>query len=263
MAANHRHSSAPGSYRFALRPMWILSHLLVLALVVLMINLGLWQLRRLDQRRDFNATVEANADAAPVPLSTLVASLDDGGDVDDIEWRRAELDGTYVHGADVLVANRALDGQPGYWVITPFEPADGSPAVAVVRGFVTRPFVEEGDPAEIAPPSGEQHVAGYVQRSSGGGRFATGLGDDALPEISRVDLGDLAEHWGMELAPVWLQRQAVEAERGPLVAVPLPDLNEGPHLSYAVQWFIFTAIAVVGYPLILRRNAHVRTPDKG
>ena len=37
--------------------------------------------------------------------------------------------------------------------------------------------------------------------------------------------------------------------------VPAPTLDEGPHLSYAVQWFIFTTVAVVGYPLILRRRA--------
>ena len=37
--------------------------------------------------------------------------------------------------------------------------------------------------------------------------------------------------------------------------LPLPTLDEGPHLSYAIQWFIFSTIAVVGYPLILRRKA--------
>jgi len=47
-------------YRFALRPRWILSHLLVLLLVIVMVNLGLWQLRRLHERTTYNASVRAN-----------------------------------------------------------------------------------------------------------------------------------------------------------------------------------------------------------
>ena len=279
MAATSTDDGPRRSYRFALRPLWLLSHLLVLAAVVVMVNLGLWQLRRLDERREFNDTVEANASAEPVPLATLLAGLGgDGGDgtngaglhddaIDAIEWRPVVVEGTYRQGADVLVANRALDGQPGYWVVTPFEPADGSDAVAVVRGFVTRAFVAQGDLREAAAPDGVQTVTGYVQESRGGGRFATGLDEGELPQISAVDVGKLAEHWGIDLAPVWLQRSAPgdDAPGGgdPLTAVPLPDLGEGPHLSYAVQWFLFATIAAVGYPLIIRRNARIPTPASG
>jgi cytochrome oxidase assembly protein ShyY1 len=46
-----------------------------------------------------------------------------------------------------------------------------------------------------------------------------------------------------------------------LTPVPLPPLDDGPHLSYAIQWFIFSTIALVGYPLILRRHARGREDD--
>ena len=67
-AADHPADTGATSYRFAFRPLWILSHLLVVFLVILFVNLGFWQLRRLDERKDFNAQVEANASAEPVPL---------------------------------------------------------------------------------------------------------------------------------------------------------------------------------------------------
>ena len=129
------------SYRFAFRPAWILSHLFVLALVVLMVNLGFWQLRRLDERKAFNATVRDNATAAPTPLPPDVTPAD----VDALEWRPVTVEGRFRQDADVLVANRVLDGQPGYWIVTLLDPADGSAPVAVVRGFVTRTLVSEGD----------------------------------------------------------------------------------------------------------------------
>jgi surfeit locus 1 family protein len=243
-------------YRFALRPRWLLSHLFVVALVVLMVNLGFWQLRRLDERKDTNARIEANADVGPQPLPR---------DIDEVgaeEWRRYTVRGTYEPGSDVLVANRTLDGQPGYWIVTQLRDIEPGPSVAIVRGFLTRTVVAEGELAAVATPAGEVTVSGYAQGSRDGGRFATGS-EGGLPEISRVDLDELAEHWQADLRPVWLQ---LEAQAPPitgdsLTPVPLPDRDDGPHLSYAIQWFIFSAIAVVGYPLVLRRHARARADD--
>jgi surfeit locus 1 family protein len=246
-------------YRFVLRPKWILSHLLVLLLVVLMVGLGFWQLRRLDERKELNAAVRDNASAEPIALPQNLT--DD--EVDDFVWRPVLVEGEYRREDDVLVANRTLDGLPGYWLVTPLDPADGSATVAVVRGFVTRTLVAEGDVAEAVAPNGEVRVTGYVQTSRGGGRFATG-DEGAFPEITRVDLGELGERWDTELAPLWLQleEQAPPIATDTLTPVPLPPQDDGPHLSYAIQWFIFSAIAVIGYPLILRRNARARDDDE-
>ena len=88
-------------------------------------------------------------------------------------------------------------------------------------------------------------------------RFATSLPEGATPEITRVDLGALGEQWGTDLAPVWLQlsEQDPPSDNTLVTPVPLPDLGEGSHLSYAFQWFIFATIGAVGYVLILRRHA--------
>jgi cytochrome oxidase assembly protein ShyY1 len=80
--------------------------------------------------------------------------------------------------------------------------------------------------------------------------------------VTRLDLGALEELWGTDLAPVWLQLSEQDPPQSELVnPVPLPDLDEGPHLSYAFQWFIFATIGAVGYVVILRRNARAaQTP---
>jgi cytochrome oxidase assembly protein ShyY1 len=253
-------------YRFALRPGWLLSHVFVVALVVLMVSLGFWQLRRLDERRALNDRVEANASAEPVALAELLPA----GSVpsDDVVWRPVTVEGNYREGADVLVANRAIEGQPGFWVVTPFEPADGSAPVAVVRGFVTRAAVDQSEPTAFAPQATDDEavrVTGYAQRSRGGGRFARDLPDGALPQVTTVDLDALGEQWGAELAPVWLQRrdEVPTTDDAGLLPVPLPARGDGPHLGYAAQWFIFSLIAIVGYPLILRRNARARMTPAG
>lgn len=227
-------------YRFVLRPFWILSHLFVVGLVVLMVNLGFWQLRRLDQRRAFNDDVRAALAAEPVPLGP--------GDAPD-EWRTVRLRGTFRAGTDVLVANRVENEQPGYWVITQLDTPQGTYAVG--RGFLALPLVSRGGLAANPAPAGEVEVIGRVQKSRGG-TFATSSTTGA-PEMSRVDLPDLATRWGVALGPVWVQSNTALGDS--LVAVSDPGLSEGPHLGYAFQWFAFSTIAVVGYPLVLRRVA--------
>ena len=79
--------------------------------------------------------------------------------------------------------------------------------------------------------------------------------------LARVDLARVAKQVDYDVLPAYVQRvssdpEEVTAEGAPeLVALGTPELSEGPHLSYAVQWFTFTTIAVVGYALLLRRVA--------
>jgi cytochrome oxidase assembly protein ShyY1 len=249
------------SYRFALRPRWILSHLFVLVLIVVMVNLGFWQLRRLDQRKDFNRTVRGHAAAAVVPAGDLLAPGATRADVRAVEWRHVEVTGTYRAEGDILVANRALDGAPGFWIVTPLAASNGT-TVAVVRGFVPRSFVATGAVDAIRAPAGPVDVTGFVQVSRSGGRFAT-RSDTGLPEISAVDLGALADRWDLAVAPYWVQVSAPDPAPADAVLRPVPEptLDNGPHLSYAFQWFTFSLIAAGGYPLILRRNARARAVE--
>ena len=239
-------------------PGWIASHLFALAMVVLMVNLGFWQLRRLDERRSANAEIAAAMSQAP---SDLGAYLDTLGPPP--QYSAVAAAGTYLPEAEVRIGNRSSGGQPGFWLATPLALGDGR-AVAVVRGWVPRRSLSGGDDRSPAPPSGAVIVAGLAFDSVDGGRVAE-VAPGETPEISRMDLDRFTEVSGVDVEDVWirLRAQSPPQAEGLPVPVPDPDLGEGPHLSYAFQWFFFSAGAVVVYGLILRRAVSGRqeAPD--
>jgi cytochrome oxidase assembly protein ShyY1 len=234
----------------------VLSHVLVLALIVAMVNLGLWQLRRLDERRDTNARIEARATEPVAPLAEVVGPSDGPAQVERARDRTVTASGRYARGEDVLVRNRSLDGQSGSWVVTPLVLEDGS-AVIVSRGWV--PVTgEQSLPDEAAAPTGPVEVTGQVQPTQERGRFGpVDPAEGRLERISRVDVARLGDQVDPALYPVWIQLAEQAPASGDLPApVPPADRGDGPHLGYAVQWFVFSLIALIGYPLVLRRVAH-------
>ncbi len=247
-------------WRFLWRPRWVISHLLVVALVVAMVNLGLWQLRRLDERRDRNALIAGRSAAAPDDVADIVNAVDGGAS--DSAYRRATAAGTYVAEDEVLVANRSHGGLPGAWVLTPLRLDDGT-ALVVNRGFVG--FGRDGSLVGPDPPEGEVRVEGLLLESQTRGRYGPrDAADGRLTELARADIGRLQQQVGYDLFPVYLQLSSSKPAQGDLpVPLDLPELGEGPHLGYAMQWFIFGSIAIVGYPLVLRRVARQRRDEEG
>jgi cytochrome oxidase assembly protein ShyY1 len=242
-------------YRFMLRPRWILSHLLILLLVVVMVNLGFWQLRRLDQKRAYRDLVRSRTEAAPAPIATVLDHDASAGATDAALYRRVTATGTFVAGDEVLVRNKSLDGNPGEWVLTPLKTGPDT-AVVVNRGFV--PFTTATEGVAPPPPTGRVTVTGLVFPTQTRGSFgprdpATGK----LPALNRADLGRLQRQVGYDIYPAYVQMTKLSPAptgKAPTpLSPPAPDL--GPHLSYAVQWFIFSTIAIVGYPMILYRSA--------
>jgi cytochrome oxidase assembly protein ShyY1 len=241
------------SYRFALRPLWLLSHLVALGCVVALVGLGQWQLDRHDQRGARNATVVARAGQPAVPVAD---ALDEVDDPDDLRFRRVAAEGAFGD-AVLLVDNRSLDGLPGAWVLAPLELADGS-VLAVNRGFV---FASSGrlDPPPVV--DGTVRLEGTVVPWEGDCGVRR---DDAGAPLGAACLQReaAAEAFGADVLPVVVQRQVSDpAEPGELRPVPAPELDAGPHRSYAFQWFIFAALTAVVYGLILRRRAGERAPD--
>jgi surfeit locus 1 family protein len=249
-------------WRFALTPKWIIRHLLVAGLVVGMIALGFWQLRRLDEKQAYKALVEARQEQPPVNVVSLVpadAAVDDAV-VDSVLYRSVVAIGTFQAADTVTVENRTLDGTPGAWVLTPLRVENGA-AVVVNRGFV--PFDEEGVIVPPPPPTGVVQVEGLVFPSQRRGSIGpTDPAEGTLDVLARVDLDRLAAQLDYDLLPAYVQVVTVDPpEPGgsggapDLTALGPPELSEGSHLSYAIQWFIFTTIAGVGYGLLLRKVA--------
>src|SRR5829696_7868043 len=228
--------------RVLLRPRWLVGTIVAVLLIVLFVNLGFWQLRRLDEKRDRNAAIEDRS-------SRPVQRVDEVGD---LVYRRVSARGRYDVEGEVRIRSRSFDGRPGLWVVTPLRLDDGT-AMAVNRGFIP---VSTDAPA---PPRGEVEVTGLLfatqERQGIGPRDPTGR---ALAELSRLDLDRLQQQYGPDLFPMWLQLQRsdppVDEAVGPL-PLPPPEQDEGPHLSYAMQWFLFAAVGAIGWPVLLRRAA--------
>jgi surfeit locus 1 family protein len=251
-------------YRFLFRPAWLLSHLLVVLLVITMISLGFWQLRRLDEKQELNAVIEDRAELATVPITDLIDPDADFAEGDSVEYRQVQVTGIYQADDEVLIHNRTLNGSPGRWALTPLLLDDGT-AVVVNRGWV--PFaMMPGEPRPgTEPPTGEVTVVGAARSTTT--RSGIGTSDPSagvLDAMSRPDLGRLQQQLDYDVYPVLIQMesQVPEQESGLPVPLELPELSEGPHLGYAAQWFIFALIAIIGYPLILRRVAHGKAKAK-
>jgi cytochrome oxidase assembly protein ShyY1 len=250
-------------YRFLYRPRWILLHVLVIALIVAMINLMFWQIRRLHEKQAINAKIEQGARRPPVSLERIEADVRRHG-AEAEHYRAVAARGTFDPAAEVTVRNRTLDGAPGRWIATPFVPKDGGPAVLVVRGWIPLSVDDDRPPiSPVEPPSGEVTIAGYLEPTQTRGAFGpTDPATGVLADLARVDVARFARQYhDHPVAPGFFLQ--LTAQQPPTAAteiqpVPRPAPDEGPHRSYAWQWAIFTTIAAIGYPLAIRRRAHSR-----
>ena len=236
------------SARWAFSVRWILSHLFVLIMVVTMISLGLWQIQRLEERKERNSEIKAVLEAEPQEIETLLALPTLPPD-----HTAALVVGQYLDEHSFLVANRTYDTEPGNWLVTPMELPDGT-VVVISRGWVPRLWAAGVHEDDLSAPDGEVIVVGRAFSSVGGGSI--GKNDIAiLTELNRLDLDRVTELTGLTVADLWVQLDRQQPAVASLpVPVPPESLDDGPHLSYAFQWFFFSAGAIVVYGLILRRR---------
>lgn len=233
-----------------LTPRWIASHVFVLALVVSFVGAGVWQLARLGQRQDENTLVSARMGAAQ-PYSFALAS-----DADSLEYVRIQIDGQFDPEHAILIANRTADGTPGFWMWSNFITSTGDD-VLVNRGFVSRAVVLEQVSAfplaDAAPTLGPVTIEGLLRVGLDGGRVS----EDGT-QLSRPDARTAVAV--LELSPrldpgIYVELDAQDPSRSVPIPdpVPPPDLGEGPHRSYAFQWFTFATIGALGYTALLVR----------
>jgi len=242
-------------YRFLLRPVWLLFHALVVVGIAGMIAAGFWQLDRLDQRQEFNREVRERSQQTPVELTAVLDDLAAGRiDPDTAEWLPVTASGTFLSD-QVVEFNNSQGGRAGDNVLTALALADGR-TVIVNRGFI--PLGIEVP----TPPAIEVDVVGYVRPSEVRGRGGLTDADDGEPltEIRRIDIPRLSAQFPGEVAPVFVQliESDPEITAGDPTPVVLPELDNGPHLSYAIQWFIFAICVAVGWVLAVRRSLTIR-----
>ncbi|MFP3882882.1 MAG: SURF1 family protein [Actinomycetota bacterium] len=230
------------------QPKWMIATVIVLALAAVFVRLGVWQLDRLEERRLTNAVGEQRIDAAPVDLSTLLA---EAPEIDSFQYRRVTVEGEYDPSEEVLIRSQVELGRAGFHVITPLVRDDGS-AVLVNRGWV--PITMDTPPVEAQPPFGRQTVEGWVQIT----QTRPPLGQEEPPGdldvLNRVDIERIDRQTPHELAPVYVVAMAEKSDDLPIRVDPPDFTDEGPHLGYAIQWFGFAAVALIGFFFLLRRK---------
>ncbi|MCU1398639.1 MAG: hypothetical protein JWN62_1748 [Acidimicrobiales bacterium] len=241
-------------YRFLLRPKWILFHIVVLASSVGMLGLARWQWNRHIERDAFVAKVEQREQAEPVELTLVLGTKP----VSDIEYSRVTASGHYLADQQFVEILQTVNGFNGENVLTPLQ-IDGGPILIVNRGFIA-----DGQPVP-APPSGTLIVGGLARTSQirQTGQLTDNSDGAKLDEVRRVDLDLISERLGSAVAPVYIDLiKTVPPSPTPPDPTGLPDLSGGPpHVSYTIQWCIFSVCAVVGWVLAVRRSRRTRQRD--
>jgi surfeit locus 1 family protein len=235
---------------------WIGISLLVLVLAGVMVRLGFWQLDRLKQRRESNAITRAQMAMSPVDLNTTP----DPPGLDGMEYRPAMVRGVYNFSEQVVLRNRSWQGQPGGHLLTPLIIEGTKEAVIVDRGWIPLADVLSGDLSKYDEP-GVVEVRGAIRLSQTDYPIGSAVdptiapGGSPLRWLNLVNLDRLNRQVSERLLPVFIQQQPdSQWTRLPDRVPAEPDLSDGPHLSYAIQWFSFTAILLVGYPVLLRKQ---------
>ncbi|MCB7136706.1 SURF1 family protein [Cellulosimicrobium marinum] len=245
--------------------------LLFLAAAMVCARLGVWQLDRAQQRAELAAQQEAAEEEAAGPEGLGVLLPPQSTFPGELVGRQAWVEGEYDADGQLLVADRVLDGEVGYLVLTPLRVSDdgtggsswadlsGSPVLPVVRGWVASP----DDARALAPPEGTVRLTGYLQASE-----AAGEADLPTGQTDAVATGELVNLWGGPSYSGYLVLISSDPEQVPVsdggpAALPRPTIEGGTGLNlqnlfYALQWWVFGGFAVLLWLRLVRDEASGR-----
>jgi surfeit locus 1 family protein len=228
--------------------------MVVFVVVAVCLRLGFWQLDRREQRLERNEAIAERLAADPIPLDATPA--DTAGLVN----RPARVRGWYDHDHSFALIGRSHMGSPGIYVFTPLRLDDG--AILVNRGWVPSPDAATVDLTAIHRPP-DPEVAGVLLAFPD---IRTHAADEGFrTRWFRLDGHAIRAAFPYPIAPVYLQATTAEGGAGAGFApVPLgpPQLDSGPHLSYAVQWFSFAAIFLIGWIALVLHRSGGRAPAR-
>ncbi|NBV66001.1 MAG: SURF1 family protein [Actinobacteria bacterium] len=221
---------------------FFLKSLVALALIFLCLIAAQWQYHRGVDRHARNSLIEANIAA---PEMSLVAATKD---LKKNEWRIVRTSGRFDSSQTILLRNRYFEGKYGFEYLTLFVTPDGA------KFWIDRGWLVAGKDALTAPivpvtPTGMVELVGRLRL------------DTSLPQGSFFALptsGDgLVSKWNaqnaVETEPFYLDLQSGSWLSAVKVPAQLPELSDGPHMAYALQWVFFAGL--VGYGRILIRRS--------
>jgi surfeit locus 1 family protein len=222
-------------------------------------RLGIWQLDRLEQRRAFNTRVLAWIYFDPIPFDQELVQAS----LYDMEYRSFYISGTYIFDEQVGLRLQTYKDRSGIHLITPLR-LDNSDAILLVdRGWLPLEYDSPESWGEFNSPERVRDLLVRVRRESKPD-FGSTLVDPTLePDQDHLwfwyslDNTRIEKQSGLDLVDdVYFQ----VIPQGEIQVLPQPvepkvEISEGPHIGYAVQWFTFAAILLIGYPIFLSRQS--------
>ena len=228
------------SLRFLLSRRWLLFALVVVVLCYATWWLGEWQFHRLADRKASNAVVRTNEGRAPAPVAGVLGT---GRSVpDEDEWRLVTATGTYDAADTVIVRYRTRDGASGVDVVVPLVTADGT-SLLVDRGW-TATDNQGTSPNDVPPPpTGAVTVEGWLRADASGD--STTVSDHSTRAVDSARIGAAIDK---PVYPGFVQLKAEDGRPAQgLQPVELPELDNGPHFFYGLQWWFFGLLALFGF----------------
>ncbi|HYC51834.1 MAG TPA: SURF1 family protein [Gemmatimonadaceae bacterium] len=208
-------------------------------LAALFIRLGFWQLARRAERRSANAEIASQLALPPRSFHEVRSAPEPVN-------RRVRVEGEPDFANEFVVTGRSRNGSPGVHILTPVRVPGQDSAVLVNRGWVYSADAASVDLSRWR--EGGSVFTGFTQEIPEG--VAPAIRGRGLRPLTRAGVQRLVTY---PVSSLYLVVQDSAPSPGP-ARLSIPMLDDGPHLSYAVQWFAFAAIALGGTFAVLRRS---------
>jgi surfeit locus 1 family protein len=208
----------------------------VLVLLPLFVSLGLWQLRRADEKKTLMQQREQRQHA---PL----LHSNDHWAVEENRYRRVELSGEWDTEQQFLLDNQIFQQQAGYQVLTPLRIAGTQDAVLVNRGWVAVGQDRRRLP-DVRVDKIPAQISGIIDHFPGVGFKLKGaeIPAPSWPAVVQVlDAERLSERLGYRVLPYQVLLPA-DAPGGYARDWQQASLNPEKNQGYALQWFSFATV---------------------
>jgi cytochrome oxidase assembly protein ShyY1 len=217
--------------------------LVALSLIALCLWATQWQFNRGLDRSERNSKIESHVAMKPLPLESVVSNpvLH--------EWKTVEVKGTFDVKNQILLRNRYFEGVYGFQLLTKFTDTQGKSFwvdcgwVKAGKDALTRPELPE-IPQDAVQITGRLRLDTSLPR---GAFFAIPSNQaDGLVSKANAQSGTSTENFYLDLI------SGSDPLLTPAVPAQLPELSDGPHMAYALQWVFFGGLVVYGRFLIRR-----------
>jgi cytochrome oxidase assembly protein ShyY1 len=223
------------------KPRWIALTAFLLIMTYLFIRLSDWQFDRYNQRIENNEITTNALSSEPIELTDL-SQLSVFTD-----WQKVSIKGEFVNSDAKLLRRQYLESSLGFWVITPLK-LDNDQVILVNRGWI--PIAESSTSQQNIPPSpqGEVKMIGYIQTLKD---TRSEPGDLPLNQINYLNPTSFSSQ---PLPTNYLQLASMTPMDNQVALIPLPELSNGPHFSYAIQWILFALMLPIGWYVLLKNE---------